>query len=154
VGIRGERPADAQTVGARLLLPDAPLRPFSLLCLLQMIQEFGPADSRLHGEEPVLLVERDDAVQPARVEQDGVRSELLPAHRVAAPGDADCVAFPASLGHDLLHLLHRNGRSDSSHPRFVQPRMHVVDDLPSSRRLLLRQRRTGEDQEERNESQF
>ena len=52
MGVRGERPADAQAVGPRLLLPDAPLRPFSLLRLLEIFEELGPADSRLHGEEP------------------------------------------------------------------------------------------------------
>jgi hypothetical protein len=70
------------------------------------IEQFGPADSRLYGEEAVLLVESDHAIQLARVEKDGVRPELLPAHGVAAAGDTDRAALLAGLCNDRLHLLH------------------------------------------------
>ena len=62
-----------------------------------------PLDASLDLSEAALLVERDDARESPRVEQDAVRAELLAAHRVPPAGDRDGpsgVSCPSERGPD------------------------------------------------------
>ena len=89
MAIAGQRAADAQAIGASLLLINAPLVGVSVLFPFDCREQFRPLHPALDRDRSVLSVERDHLVPPARVDQHGGIGELLPAHRVPAAGDRD-----------------------------------------------------------------
>src|SRR5690242_1376340 len=135
--VRGERTADAEIVGARLLLSD---RPSPLTLALQgaeLANQSGPLNSRLHLDQSARSIEGDDTIKAARVEEDAVFDELLAAHRVPRTGNADSVVRccadnrRARVG-DAAYV------DDVTHPRRVEPRVDVVDDHWTGARRIRR----------------
>lgn len=62
-------------------------------------------------------------------EQDAVRAELLPAHRMAAGGDRDGEAGVAGAADGASDVFDRRHGNDFRDGRFVELRVDVVDDL-------------------------
>src|SRR5438132_2358088 len=81
--IRAERAAEGQAVRSRLLLTDSPRS------LSQISDQFRPLDSTLDLDDAVHLVEGENAIHTANVDERRIRRELLSTHRVASTGDAD-----------------------------------------------------------------
>src|SRR5438552_1281159 len=94
-----QRTRDAQAVGARLLLIDAPL-PLGALRLLavQELEQRGPLDAALDGDGARVRVEVQHAIQIARVDEHRVLGELLTAHGMTAARDRDRSSLPARAG--------------------------------------------------------
>jgi hypothetical protein len=122
VDIRRDGAADAQVVGARLLLAD---RPGSLR---ERFDEVRPLDAGLDFDEAVLVVDREDAGERMRVEDDTARAELLPAHRVPAAGDGDRPTRGAGEIECRADRLERVDRHDGVDFGRVELRVDVVDD--------------------------
>ena len=125
--VRRERAADAQPVRARLLLHHAPAAVIALLHLAQPANQVVPEYASLHAHQSALRVEFEYAIQPPGVKQHAAVQELLPAHRVPSPGDADAVAFFTSGGDRLLNFADCARRNHAFHRRLVQLRMNVVE---------------------------
>ena len=120
--VRGDGAADAEVVGAGLLLADRPGR------VGERVDERRPLDARLDLDEAALLVEREDARERARVEHDAAGAELLPAHRVPAAGDRDRRARCAGAVERRADRLERADRHDLVDRGLVEPRVDVVDE--------------------------
>src|SRR5262245_25668814 len=103
--VAGERTADAETIGASLLLIDPPLPGLSFLSSRQLLNQLGPLDARLDVDRTVLRVERQESIHRARVDEDGRVAELLPAHRVSAAGDANGFALRTHAHDGCAQLL-------------------------------------------------
>ena len=86
---------NTEPVRARLLLPDAPLRPFPALRICQVLEQFGPSNSRLYGDQALPGIEVQHAIHGTGVYQGGIDPELLAPHGVAPTGDADSESFLA-----------------------------------------------------------
>ena len=131
VGVAGHGAAESERVRPGLLLPDrvpllaareVPRRPDHL----------RPHRARLHGEKAALLVERDRPIHPGHVQERTPRAELLTAHRMTSTANRQPPAAWALLlhaQHRLPHIVDSGRPDDLDHPRRIQPRMHVVDDL-------------------------
>jgi hypothetical protein len=89
VHVRREGSAQREAIGARLLLPDSPRRFPAVLGRDHVCVQRRPLNACLHLDRPALPVEREDALQRPRVEQQAARAELLAAHGVAATADGD-----------------------------------------------------------------
>ena len=128
--VGGQRPADGQLVRAGLLLPDPPgarLVRMAGLQRQQALDQLGPLDTRLRVDDPTRGIERDDPVHPAHVEMHGVGAELLAAHRVPRPGDADAATLRrgrTDRGDDVGDGI---GADDSGHCRRVEGGVGVVE---------------------------
>jgi hypothetical protein len=130
VHIRGERPAQSQPVGARLLLDDAPGMRLPVVVRVQPGNQRRPHDAGLGFYLAPLRVEVQHPVEPGHVEQIEPRAELLPAHGVAAAGDGDRATRAPCREHRLAHLCHRRRPQDAPHQSRVELGMDVVDELP------------------------
>ena len=115
-----ERATERQVVGAGLLLADAPgARVVDAIGLEgeEAVDELGPFDAGLGVDDPGLRVEPQDPVHPAHVEVDRVGAELLAAHRMARPGDADAASLGrgrADRGDDVGHGVGTDDPGDAS----------------------------------------
>ncbi len=131
VDVGGQRAAEREMVGAGLLLADAPgARVVDVLRLEseEAVDQLGPLDAGLGIDDPGLRVERDDPVHRAHVEVDGVGTELLAAHRVARPRDADATSLGGGRADRCDHVGDRPGPDDPRDGRRVERRVRVVED--------------------------
>jgi hypothetical protein len=102
VPVGRERASESEAICARLLLGDAPLRPFPLLDALQVVHELGPLDAGLAFDQTGIRVEVEDPVHPRHVNVPAVREELLATHGMAGAGDADrTVGLAGGVDHCL-----------------------------------------------------
>jgi hypothetical protein len=115
-----QRAADAETIGARLLLRDAPLSRPALLRLLEMRQQGGPLDAPFDGDDPRFFVEGDDAIERARIDQQRVSGELLATHRMTAAGDGNRAAGRDCAADRGVQSVHGLGLDDLRNPRRVE----------------------------------
>jgi hypothetical protein len=126
VEVRRQAAAEGHAVGAGLLLREGP-RPLAPgLRLGQVPGELRPLDAGLDLDMAALGVEADDAVELARVDQHAVLGEGLPAHGVAAAGDAYRLFLGLRLLEGLLHAVEVGGLHHGVHARRAELRMHVV----------------------------
>jgi hypothetical protein len=127
VNVRRQGTAEAEPVGAGLLLPDAPLQGGSILKFDDGTDEFGPLNARLDLDGSLLRIEAYDAVEAAHIDQHHVRTELLSAHRVAAAGHTERHPGLARHTDGPLDRFERRGAAYGLHPCPVQFGMNVVD---------------------------
>src|SRR3546814_8995402 len=81
VDVRRQRAAEAEVVGAGLLLADRPAARVGRV-RGEPGEQGGPADAGLHGDQAAAVVEGGDAVERTQVEHAPAGQELLPAHGV------------------------------------------------------------------------
>jgi hypothetical protein len=127
VRVGGERAAETETVGARLLLHDPPLPRLSLLAFEERGHERRPLDTGAHLDVSSTGVELEDGVKAAHVHVHRVGAELLAAHCVPAPGDRQGPVFAGSAPHDVGKRVDGRGLFDTQHPCPVELRMDVVE---------------------------
>ncbi len=133
VDVRGQRAAEAEAIGARLLLGDPPRPLAPALRGDQVRDQGGPLDAGLDLDLPALGIEVEHPVDRGHVEQHRPRPELLAAHCVPAAGDAHRAALPAGGEDGGRDLLDAGGPDDPMHPRGVESRVGVVDKRPAGR---------------------
>jgi hypothetical protein len=126
VHVRRECAAEAEAIGAGLLLGDAPLRPAALLHPLQVVHELRPLDPCLALDQTGARIEPQYAVHDRCVDDPTVGQELLAAHSVAGPVNTERLAGAPGVAYDRLQLRHRNRPVHASHRGEVEPRVHVV----------------------------
>src|SRR5262249_45714550 len=80
--VAGQRAADRQPVGARLLLIDPPLALMAALCLVEILNNLRPFGSAFGCNPAAFGIERDDAIERSRINENAIVAELLPAHGV------------------------------------------------------------------------
>ncbi len=120
--VRGDRPTDAEVVGAGLLLADRPRRP------RECVDQRRPLDAGLDLDESPAFVDGDDAGEQGRVEDDAVCTELLSAHRMTAACDRYGDAGRPRAVERRADRLGRVDRYDLGDRRLVQAGVDVVDD--------------------------
>jgi hypothetical protein len=104
VNVGTEGAAEAEVIGAGLFLDDPPGVGGISLGGYEVMDEFGPLDAGFDFDETALAIEGDDAVQGAGVEVNGIFAELLAAHGVASPGDAELLVIIAGAGNEALDI--------------------------------------------------
>jgi len=97
VHVRRDCAANAQSIGARLLLPDPPLLLGPCLLIDEPRDQLGPLDPGLDLDQPTLTIEPPDALIGTRIEKNRPAGELLATHGVAASARADRFACRASI---------------------------------------------------------
>ena len=154
VGVARQRAAEAQAVGARLLLDDAPTLIVGVthgtrisrirygtrisrivwvgvrvsLRAVQVFENGGPEDAALDGDEPALGVEGEHPVERARVDEHAGLAELLAAHRVASTRDRHRLTVPPCPRHRRRQFTDGTRGDDRIDARGVQLRVDVVDE--------------------------
>jgi hypothetical protein len=102
-----------------LLLDNSPLPRSILLCFNEVAHQLGPLNSGFDLDLSFVRVELQNTVQRSGIQQDCARAELLPAHRVPPPGDADSPPF-RSRSLDCHHdIFDRTRPDDSMHTRQI-----------------------------------
>ena len=127
VNVRGQGAADRQVVGAGLLLNDSPLARLPGTGPEQVVHQTRPIDARFDGGQTALAIEIDDARERRQVEKNGIRAELLAAHRVPSAGDGDAAPLGRRAPHGALERVHGVDGEDLPHGRAIQVRVHIVD---------------------------
>jgi hypothetical protein len=120
VRVAGERAGEAQAIGSRLLLNDAPRAASARLPPLQFLEQLRPLDTAFQVHDSALVVEAEHPVQAAGIDQQHVLAELLPAHGVTSPCDTDGAALHAGLRHSVGQLLGAGRPDDASDAGRVQ----------------------------------
>jgi hypothetical protein len=128
VHVRRERAAEAELVGAGLLLNDAPLFGPIRLALPEVAEELRPLDPRLDVDGAALVVEAEHASHPSHVHVQGAGAELLPAHGVPAPRNAHAPSRGPSGGERRSEVVHRRRPGDRVDPCAVELRVDVVEE--------------------------
>ena len=142
--IGGERAAERQTVGAGLLLDDAPGRRPALLHRDEAVDQLRPLDAGLGLDDAALGIERHDPVHGPGVDEDRAGGELLAAHGVASAGDADRIAFGACGCERCPQRRLRIDRNDAIHTGGVELGMSIVNrNFRDIHAFQRRQRRAG-----------
>ena len=127
VDVGAKRAAERETVGAGLLLDNAPGRGLSLLHGDETVDQLRPLDAGLGLDHAALGIEGDDPPHRPHVEQNRAGGELLAAHGVPSARDRDRLARGARrrqrgaqrlLGGDRDHLVDAGG---------IELRVDVVD---------------------------
>ena len=106
-----------------------------LLHALEILQERGPEDASLHGDQPALGVERQHPIERARIDEHAGLAELLAAHRMPSARDRYGFPFVSGISHcrrQLADVARGDNRVDA---RRVQLRMDIVDE--GARDLVL-----------------
>jgi hypothetical protein len=127
VNIRGQRATQRQPVRTGLLLKNAELRFAPALPAGKLAQQVGPFDAGLGFDGAISGIERYHPVQAAHVQEEHAGSELLPAHGVAAAGDADGQTLLASIDNGGAELILCFRADDTRDASAVQLGMDVVD---------------------------
>ena len=109
MGIAAESAPEREAVGAGLLLRDGPFFQAAGLSGLEIVDQRRPLDAGADLDAAALLVEIEDAVHAAHVDEHALAEELLAAHGVAAAGDAEGEAVGLGVAHHLLQPLHGAG---------------------------------------------
>ena len=109
MSIGGKGPSDAQPVGARLLLHDAPPAGRILLTFFQARYQGVPHDACFHPGKTPLRVNLDYPVKLRGVQQHAVAEELLSSHGVPPTHCTEAFPTAAHCDHRLLHLGQRPG---------------------------------------------
>jgi len=123
-----QRAANREPVRSGLLLNDAPgFRPVAT-GPEQVGDKFWPLNTGLDGDEAALDVQIDHAGQASHIKQTRSTAELLPTHRVAPTGNADCLAVGDCLPNHLLKLRDGSNLDDVADSRLIQLRVQVVDE--------------------------
>ena len=145
-----QRSAEAQPVGAGLLLDDTPVRMLPhgaritrifrssiaiALHALEVLHERGPEDASLHGDQPTLGVERQHTVERTGIDEDAGLPELLAAHRMPPARDRHGLSVAAGASNRRCELADVARRDDRGHARRVQLRVDIVDE--DARDLVL-----------------
>ena len=128
VCVARERAGEGETIGASLLLDDAPLALPASLEPLERAEERRPLDPALDRDVPARGIEADDACERAGVDEQRALAKLLAAHRVPAAGDRDRDAGSACEENRPPKLGDCSRRDDPSHPGRVELSVDVVDD--------------------------
>ena len=137
VCVAGERPAERETVGAGLLLDDAPPVPPPSLQPRECALERRPLDPAFDRDLPARGIEADDARERAGVDEYRPFTKLLASHRVPPTGDRDRDAAITGHKNCTPKLGESPWRDDGSHPRRIELSVDVVDD-DGGRRYLSR----------------
>ena len=87
--LQDSAPAEAQAIRAGLLLIDSPLPGPAFLRLVQIADQLRPLNAAFDRDHAAFGVEREHAVDDARIDEHAPLAELLAAHRVTAAGDRD-----------------------------------------------------------------
>ncbi|MEZ6065617.1 MAG: hypothetical protein R3B90_07865 [Planctomycetaceae bacterium] len=90
-----------------MLLPNRPAIDHAGLESMQLRDQFGPHDPGLNGHQPARGVERRHAPECCQVDLPVVGAELLAAHRMPPPGEAEHRPARRRASHDTLHVLDR-----------------------------------------------
>jgi hypothetical protein len=114
---------------------DGPLLGAAGLGGLEIVDQRGPLDAGTDLDQAALLVEVDDAVHAAHVDQHALAQELLAAHGVASAGDAQAEAALPGVAHDLLQSLDGGRPHAGAQMGGIQLAVNVVH--PQTRILLL-----------------
>jgi hypothetical protein len=81
--------------------------------------QLGPLDAGLDPDVPFVPVQVQDALEPLHVEEKGIRSELLAAHRVASAGDTHGPPFPLGVAQGRLDRVDGQRLDNPVHARSV-----------------------------------
>jgi hypothetical protein len=108
-----ERPTDAQPIGSRLLLADAPLLRATGLHHRQSVDQVRPDRSRLHLDHSARCVEIENPIKAAHIEEKRALSELLASHRVTSARDANALIAAIRLSDGRLQVDERCGSNDA-----------------------------------------
>ena len=105
--VGGKTPTECECVGAGLFLCDAPL--LCLVCLSVEIRanQLWPLDPGFCLEQAAFTIERNHAIQPARVDANAVRGELLATHRVPASRNGNREALSRRRTNELGKFISR-----------------------------------------------
>jgi len=134
VNVGGERAADAEPVGAGLLLDDGP-GPFrGGLRAPEVVDQLGPLHTGPDLDLTAVPIEAQHAIEWRGVHVEGAGAELLAAHRMAAAGDADAVAVGPGGADGGPERVDGVGRDDTVDPRGVELRLNVVESRALRRR--------------------
>ena len=93
VDVRGQSAAERHVVGARLLLADCEWEVVAGLLCDECVDEIRPLDASAGFDRAWSMIDEFHMAQLAEIDQQRIRSELLPAHRVACTADGDQGAF-------------------------------------------------------------
>jgi hypothetical protein len=127
VHVRGERPADAQPVGAGLFLDNAPLRPPTALLTKQIVDQPRPLDPGFDLDLAPARIEPEHPHHVRHVQEDGAAPELLAAHRVPSSGDADRLPLTPGVLDDSPEALQGIRFDHAIDTGQVQLRVDIVD---------------------------
>ncbi len=122
-----QSPADAEPVGARLFLDDAPAAFGSMLLFPQARDEGIPEDAGFDPDQPAFCVQAENALQSAGVQSNASGKELLPARGVATAHHAEAFPGIGRRGNHSLELPKRPRRFDAGNEGKVEPGMNVVE---------------------------
>ena len=118
------RPADGEPVGPGLFLSDAPLLSLAPLRGVEVVDQLGPLDARLHLHQATLPVQVEHAGHASGVQHGAAGRELLAAHCVLPSGHADPPAVRP--GHGSAQSLERPHRYERRRGG-VEPGVDVVE---------------------------
>src|SRR6185436_17084016 len=90
--------------------------------------QLGPLDAAFHHHMTAVIVEREDAVEAAHVDEHARRAELLTAHRVAAAGHGDRLTARGRVADREADLVNSLWFDDGGDARRVELRVDVVDE--------------------------
>lgn len=128
VDVRRQRAPEREPVGAGLFLVDSPRAGAPRLRTLQELEERRPLDATFDRDESRARVERDHAVERARVDERRAGAELLSAHRVPPAGDRQRPARHPGAGHDHAEFLEVPRRDHGGDLCGVERGVEVVDE--------------------------
>ena len=131
--VRGEGAAEAEAVGAGLLLCDRPggavgaLVQVGGLVVVEEADQLRPLRAGFDVDQARFSVEVEDAVEAGGINEGGAGGELLPAHRVTAAGDAEEGAGVVGGADGSGERRERGGSEDGGDAGGVELRVDVVD---------------------------
>jgi hypothetical protein len=128
MNIRAQRAAQGKSIGAGLLLYNAPRMRLACLAGEQAVDEFRPLDARLRMHDASFCIETKDTIHRAHVEQGSAAGELLSTHSMAATCDADRAVVRTRHAQYCAQRVDRVDVHDLAHPRCVELGMDVVHD--------------------------
>ena len=111
--------------------------PIALRYLASSVQisanQFRPLDARFRFDQTAFLIERNHAIERARVDANAVRGKLLATHRMTAARNGDGQAFSRRRTHNLRKFISGARRQKLANAGAIELRMDVIDPNLSSR---------------------
>jgi len=127
VNVGCNRSADSEPVSPSLLLTYAPGTAHAAGTSEVCAQDAWPLDTRLHLQEPPLLVKVADSVHPAHIEERPAAQELLSTDRVPSAGNRHGSHFRAGSLDGANNVVKSVRLNLSRYASSVQPGMDVVE---------------------------
>src|SRR5207244_1955810 len=100
----------------------------TIVLAIEIREQLRPLDAAFDGDAALVAIERDHAIEIARIDEHHAVAELLAAHRMPAARDRDRRPRRSRVGHRLLQRLDSTRLDDAIDARRIELRVHVVDE--------------------------